>query len=356
MESNRIPIWLDCDPGHDDAFAILLAAHHPSLHLLGISTVHGNAPLAQTTDNALRILSAIGRNDIPVYPGVSRPFCRPAVHAPDIHGSTGIDGTDLLPAASTDPQASDLEPFLIAARKALLSTPKGSAWVVSTGALTNTSLLLTSFPDISEWIGGLSIMGGAFGEGFTDADLGKAAGEVGDERKGNITKWAEFNIYCDPEAAQALLTNSTLIPKTTLIPLDLTHKVLVTSDVRERLFRVADGAREPTLLRRMLHDLVAYFASTYSHVFGVTTGPPLHDPVAVAALLPTHVVPFDDGSGERWLVEVTTTGRHGEEGSKAGMTTATRLELGERGIRIPRALDVEAFWAQIEQCVARAES
>lgn len=90
-----IPLWLDCDPGHDDAFAILLAAHHPSLNLLGITTVHGNASLENTTNNATRILEAIGRPEIPVYPGHKKPFCRPAIHAPNIHGKYSLLATKL---------------------------------------------------------------------------------------------------------------------------------------------------------------------------------------------------------------------------------------------------------------------
>lgn len=80
------PIWLDCDPGHDDAFAILLAVHHPRLNLLGVSTVHGNASLAHTTANAGSILTALGVGHKPYYAGAAKPFCREAVHAPDIHG------------------------------------------------------------------------------------------------------------------------------------------------------------------------------------------------------------------------------------------------------------------------------
>ncbi|RYC54294.1 Ribosylpyrimidine nucleosidase/Uridine nucleosidase, partial [Xylaria longipes] len=92
--SDPIPLWLDCDPGHDDVFAILLGAYHPGIRLLGISTVHGNAPLQKTTNNALSVLSAIGKDDtIRVYPGSANALQRDAVHATAIHGESGLDGT-----------------------------------------------------------------------------------------------------------------------------------------------------------------------------------------------------------------------------------------------------------------------
>jgi len=126
-----------------------------------------------------------------VHPGAARPFCRKAVHAPNIHGSTGLDGTTLLPGpaaeAVTRPNA------VLAMRHALLEQPKGKVWLVATGALTNVALLLAAFPEMVGHIRGLSIMGGAIGGGFTGAPMGKVRGEG--ERFGNVTAWAEFNIY-----------------------------------------------------------------------------------------------------------------------------------------------------------------
>ncbi|PNY22352.1 Uridine nucleosidase, partial [Tolypocladium capitatum] len=106
MSTEQIPVWLDCDPGHDDAFAILLAAHHPRIKLLGISTVFGNASLERTTHNAASVLTALGRHeDVPLYAGLGKALERPALHAPtDIHGDSGLDGTDLLPAPACAPR------------------------------------------------------------------------------------------------------------------------------------------------------------------------------------------------------------------------------------------------------------
>jgi len=171
--------------------------------------------LANTTVNAGRVLEAIGRSDIPVYPGARKPFCRLAVHAVDIHGTdtgsylptlpnsvdlakllsvpgtSGLDGTDLLPAATkpavTEPGA------VVAMRDALLSQPSSVPWVVATGTLTNVALLFATFPEVADHIGGLSIMGGGIGEGFSGAPISKVPGE--EARIGNVTPWAEFNIY-----------------------------------------------------------------------------------------------------------------------------------------------------------------
>ncbi|MCJ1465418.1 Uridine nucleosidase 1 [Pseudocyphellaria aurata] len=359
-----VPLWLDCDPGHDDAFAILLAAHHESLHLLGISTVHGNASLEKTTANAGSVVTAIGKPELPVFPGAKKPFCRNAVHAPEIHGATGLDGTE-LPKATCPPIRG--QNAVVAMRVALMTQPKGTPWLVATGALTNVALLFATYPEVATHIKGLSIMGGAVGAGFAKRGTGEAEGD----RIGNETHWAEFNIYCDPEAAQAIFSDPVLAAKTTLIPLDLTHQVIVTEDVRRDLLRKpTDGndlarpeveATVPTL-RTMLHDLLVFFGSTYAKKFGFSSGPPLHDPVAVAVLL-THVCPgerldFDDRGGERWHVDVVTDGVHSDQDDKRGQLgrTIVRAVSGEGGVRIPRGLNLKRFWAIIEGCLQRAEA
>lgn len=195
-----------------DAYALLLAAHSPQLHLLGVTTVHGNASLKNTTYNTRSILEAIGRRDVPVYPGSSKPMFRDAVHAEAIHGmyftfnwcishfssclclhlpgESGLDGVTLLP----EPIQAAVEEvnFMDAMYNALIGTPPKSAWFVATGTLTNVGRLLEAHPDIAEHLGGVSIMGGAVGGGFTDAVLGKVKGEG--ERFGNWTAFAEFNV------------------------------------------------------------------------------------------------------------------------------------------------------------------
>ncbi|KAI9809516.1 MAG: Uridine nucleosidase 1 [Pycnora praestabilis] len=358
VNNNKTSIWLDCDPGHDDAFAIVLAACHPDLKLLGISTVHGNASLEHMTANAGSVLAAIGREDVPVYPGSKKPFSRKAVHAPNIHGTSGLDGTTLLPTPKYPP-ITDIN-AIIAMRETLLAQPKGTAWLVATGALTNVALLFATFPELHIHIKGLSIMGGAIGGGYTNAPMGKMTGEG--ERVGNHTRWAEFNIYCDPEAAESIFSNPSLASKTTLIPLDLTHQVLATPAVLDLMLYGPDhSTAQPSSLRRLLYDLLTFFAATYAEVFGLLDGPPLHDPLAVAAILPDYAAfrpLFDDKDHERWNVKIVTDGVHSEIEERIGQlgrTLVTRATKEEGGVKIPRSLDVKRFWVILQSCVQEAE-
>ncbi|KAH7419758.1 Inosine/uridine-preferring nucleoside hydrolase domain-containing protein [Cadophora sp. MPI-SDFR-AT-0126] len=377
MGSNtKIPVWLDCDPGHDDAFAILLSAYHPSLDLLGISTVHGNASLPHTTYNATSILTAIGKSEIPVYAGAAKGLTRPAVHADAIHGESGLDGTHLLPKPLKPPQTDHFLPSMVSA---LLSTPPNTAYIIATGALTNIALLFQSYPDLAPHIAGLSIMGGAIGSSFTDAPMGKVSEK---ERIGNWSYWAEFNILVDPEAASFLLEHPILAKKTILIPLDVTHLVLATAEVQDMLhygkaktgsgiLKEGEGERECSTLRKMLVELLTFFAKTYADIFGITAGPPLHDPLAVAAILdgitdveipfydyiPNPSNPEEKGKRERYAVQVVTEGTHEDAlaGAQTGRTVVKLLGKGEEGVKIPRGLNVKRFWDVLEDCLVAAD-
>ncbi|KAG9241019.1 Inosine/uridine-preferring nucleoside hydrolase domain-containing protein [Calycina marina] len=356
--TEQIHVWLDCDPGHDDAFAILLAAHLPSIKLIGISTVYGNASLARTTYNALSILTAMGKTDVPVYSGASSGLVRPEVHAPDIHGESGLDGTDLLPVPTA--KAKD-KPAVEAMAEALLKCEAGTTWVVATGATTNVAQLFMTYPDLAIHVKGLSIMGGAIGGGYTNVVMGK----VGDiERIGNWSQWAEFNILIDPEAAASLFDNPILAAKTVLTPLDVTHQVLATADIQDLLLHGKGCVKGKTTLRTMLVELLTFFAKTYADVFGITEGPPLHDPLAVAVCLDGIVgaeIPFFDfvegGKRERYKVQIITEGSHDEAhaGAETGRTVATLLPDGQEGVKIPRGLDVARFWSVVEDCMERAD-
>ena len=350
--NDRVPVWLDCDTGHDDAFAILLAAHHPRVDLLGISTVYGNAPLAKTTYNSRAILKAIGRGDIPIYAGAAKPFCREAAHAPDIHGESGLDGTTCLP-TPTIPVRTDIT-ALDAMYRALISTPKGSAWVVPTGAFTNVALLFATHPDLVEHVGGVSAMGGAIGGGFTDAPMGTVVGEG--ERFGNITPYAEFNIYIDPESAKSIFSNKVLAAKTTLVTLDLTHRFLATKEVQDAMLGNRKG--QPSLVHKLFFEILTFFAKTYADVFGITEGPPVHDPLAVAAAFAPAL--FTDGEESRYEVDVVTDGAQGAAAvavtSQCGRTIATPVLPGQAGVRIPKDVDAAAVWKMINECLRNAET
>lgn len=196
-------------------------------------------------------------------------------------------------------------------------------------------------------------MGGAIGSHYTSVSMGPdyldSKGES-HARSGNCTPFAEFNIWADPESARSVLTNPILRSKTILIPLDLTHQAYATPKVQEMLLNGAQGA---TRLRTMFNELLMFFAHTYSEVFGLNEGPPLHDPLAVAVLLADHpesntMIRFDDNGGERWNVDVVL------EGEQIGRTVIVQAKDGD-GVRIPRSLDLDRFWEVLESCMAKAD-
>lgn len=256
-------------------FAILVAGHHPSLGLLGISATHGNASTVHTAANSSSVLTAIGRKDVVIYPGTVHPFCRAEVESPfsDLHGPTGLSGTTLIPAPEA-PISS--ENAILAMRNAIMATEKGVAWIVATGSMTNPALCFAVFPEVVEHIAGFSIMGGAIGGGFTNAETGTSTvvAEDGVERFGNETPWAEFNIYVDPEAAHSIFINDKLAAKTTLISLDLTHQCLATPAVRQFLLsgESREEKGEPSRLRRMNEEILAHFATSYDEFFDMDKG------------------------------------------------------------------------------------
>ena len=263
-----IPILLDCDPGHDDALAITLALARPELTLLGITTVAGNAPLEATTRNALRVLTLLGRTDVPVAAGAPAPLVRRLHVAANVHGLSGLDGADLPePAAAARPEHA--VEFL---RTAIERSP-GPVTLVPTGPLTNIGLLLRTYPRLTERIARICLMGGAVGEG-------------------NTTASAEFNIWVDPEAADIVFGCGRPI---TMIGLDVTHQARVTA---------ADAARMAALgtrTGRVFADLLAFFGRFHLERYG-WDGSPIHDAVAVAAVALPELV-----GTEHWRVDIETT-------------------------------------------------
>ena len=284
----------------------------------------------------------MGKSSIPVYQGAADGLVRPAVHAGSIHGQTGLDGTDLLPKPLIGPQTASATEAMA---EALQKTERGTAWLVATGAMTNTAQLFISHPSIASHIKGLSIMGGAIGNNFTSAIMGKVDDR---ERIGNWSTWAEFNILVDPEAAAVLFDNPILAPKMVMIPLDVTHSVLATKGIQEILLYGKKSGRYGvtgrSTLRTMLVELLMFFAKTYADVFGITEGPPLHDPLAVAVVLDGvggEEIPFydfkgDSGKRERYKVQVVTEGSHDDasKGAQTGRTIATLLPEGEEGVKV----------------------
>ncbi len=245
------PIILDCDPGHDDAIALLLALASPELELVGVTTVSGNQTLEKTTANAIRVLDHLGRSDVPVAAGAPRPLVRERYVAAYVHGETGLDGPDLPPPARE--AAAEHAVDFIAAR--LRERP---LTLVPTGPLTNIALLLARYPELQERINRVVLMGGAIAEG-------------------NVTPAAEFNIWADPEAAQRVFSSGLDV---TMVGLDVTHRALVK---QEHVDRMAAAGRAGKLVADLYGFYLRFHQSQYDW-----DGTPVHDAVAVA-----HVV---DGS------------------------------------------------------------
>ncbi len=219
------PIVIDCDPGHDDAVAILLALARPDLDVLGISTVGGNAVLERTTETALRVLALAGRPDVEVAAGAAHPIDGPLHTAPHVHGDSGIEGP-ALPA----PVSSAIGEFAPHAMARWIRGAEAPVVLVPTGPLTNVALLLEEHPDVRERIAHICLMGGSVTEG-------------------NITPAAEFNIWEDPEAAEIVFDAG--IPLT-MIGLDVTHRSIVWEREREAIARAGarrrGGRRAPRVL------------------------------------------------------------------------------------------------------------
>jgi inosine-uridine nucleoside N-ribohydrolase len=242
-----VKIILDCDPGHDDAIALLLALASPEVELLAVTTVHGNQTLAKTTANALKLLEFVGRTEIPVASGADRPLRREAFVAAYVHGESGMDGPALPPPTGTpvDRHAVDFIAELV------LGSPE-PVTLVPTGPLTNIGLFLARHPEAAAQVARIVLMGGAIGEG-------------------NVTPAAEFNIWCDPEAADRVFSSGLDV---TMIGLDVTHKALVGPEHTEQL-------RGSGRVGAMVAELLDFYGRFHRETYG-WDGSPIHDAVAVA--------------------------------------------------------------------------
>jgi pyrimidine-specific ribonucleoside hydrolase len=297
------PIVLDCDPGHDDALAITLALARPEVRLLGITTVGGNSPLANTTRNALRVLALLCRDDVPVAPGAERPLLRQSWTPIEFHGESGLDGADLPePGAAPRPEGA------LALTEALVTASDRPVTLVATAPLTNLALLLRARPRVREGIERICIMGGSLGQG-------------------NTTASAEFNIWQDPEAAAIVFESG--IP-VSMMGLDVTHRALFLEPDVDRLAAIG------TRLARTWVDLLRFFAAYHRRRYG-WDGSPIHDAVAVAHLAVAGLV-----TTELLRVDVETAGE-----LTRGRTVADRELLRglpanvEVGVDIDRARFVD---------------
>jgi purine nucleosidase len=296
------PVIVDCDPGHDDALALLLAAGDPRLRLLGVTTVAGNQTLDKTTRNALRILSLAGVTDVPVAAGCDRPLDGNLVVAEDIHGASGLDGPDLdLPVA----EVADVHGVELMRR--LITGSAEPVTLIATGPLTNVASLLRDHPEVAPNLRRIVFMGGS-------------------TERGNSSPYGEFNIVSDPEAADIVLRSGR---PTTMIGLNVTHQALATAEI------IAEFRALGTRLGTVCAELMLFFASTYRRVFGFEH-PPVHDPIAVAAVIDPSIVRTVAAPVAVELLGTYTRG-------------ATVVDLHHRFTGVPTVdvavgLNVDAFW------------
>jgi inosine-uridine nucleoside N-ribohydrolase len=297
------PVLLDCDPGHDDAIAILLAAgRRDAIDLRAVTTVGGNAELEKVTLNARRVLTLAGVDDVPVAAGAAGPRRGDLVTALDVHGQSGLDGAELPePAMELDPRGA-----------VELMAERGPATVVATGPLTNVAALLEHAPDaVSEvvWMGGST-------------------------ERGNTRPYAEFNAMVDPEAADIVFASGKPV---TMVGLNLTHQAQATDTVIERFRALGTPVSEAVI------GWLSFFADTYREVYGFG-GPPVHDPCALALVIDPTLVRSDEV-----FVAIETEGRW--------TRGATVVDVHGRFGRPPNArvgveLDAPRFWDLVVDAVA----
>ena len=250
----RRPIILDCDPGQDDAVAILLAlASTEEIQVLGITTVAGNVPLEKTQRNARLMCDLAGRRDVRVFAGCSRPILRPLHTAEYVHGREGIDGAEIREPETPLATAHAVD-FIV---ETLRGAADDSVTLVPVGPLTNIASAVVKAPELVPKIREIVLMGGAMREG------------------GNTTPSAEFNIYVDPHAARVVFECGRPIA---VMGLDVTHQVLATPPRVGRIRALGTKAGETVA------SMLQYFNRFDTEKYG-SEGAPLHDPCTIAYLL-----------------------------------------------------------------------
>ncbi|HHQ4489001.1 TPA: pyrimidine-specific ribonucleoside hydrolase RihA [Aeromonas hydrophila] len=279
-----LPVILDCDPGHDDAIALILALASPELKVLAVTTSAGNQTPDKTLNNALRILTLLGRDDIPVAAGAPKPLARELIIADNVHGESGLDGPTLPDPAFAPVAMTALE--LMA--KCLRESPE-PVILVPTGPLTNIALLLAAHPELKSKIARIVLMGGAAGPG-------------------NWTPAAEFNIYVDPQAADMVFKSGLPI---TMCGLDVTHEAQVMDEDIERVRAITNPVAQ------CVAGLLDFFMIYHRDPKWGFAGAPLHDPCTIAWLLAPALF-----HGVECRVDIETGGTH-----TSGMTVVDRYGL-----------------------------
>ncbi|KOP65474.1 ribonucleoside hydrolase [Bacillus sp. FJAT-18019] len=297
----RRKIIMDCDPGHDDAIAIILAAVQPKLEILGITTVSGNAEIEKTTQNALKICDLISLHDVVVSKGASEPMVRLRETAPGIHGDSGLDGPELPESSRSWSEEHGVDTII-----RLVKESTEPVTLLPTGPLTNIALALTKAPEIKNNIEEIVLMGGG--------------------TFGNWTPTAEFNIWADPEAAKKVFDSG--IP-TVVMGLDITHQALATQEIIEEVNKIDNH------VAKIVGELLVFFASTYKEMFDFDGGP-VHDVLTVAYCVAPELFKMKDVN-----IVVETKGEYTAGTTLVDLHGVTGREVNAKfGLE----LDVDGFW------------
>src|ERR1700674_963818 len=302
-------IILDCDPGHDDAMAILLALGNPEIELLAVTTVAGNQTVEKTSLNARRVCSVAGIH-VPIAAGCDRPFTRELRTAAYIHGESGLDGP-----AVGEPTVPLDQRHAVDLIIELLMQSSGDITLVPTAPLTNIAMAARKEPRIVQKVQEIILMGGAY-------------------TRGNTTPAAEFNIHVDPEAAAIVFTAGWPL---TMVGLDLPHQALATPAALERIAGLG------TPIARIAVELMEFFRETYRRNAGFDS-PPVHDPCAVARVIDPSVMECLEA-----FVAIETRGEF-----SSGMTvTDFSGRLGPANVQVATRLHVDRFWHLMVAAIER---
>ena len=307
------PIIIDCDPGHDDVFAIWLAAAHPEIDLRGITTVAGNGTIVHTTHNALVACTVAGIVGVPVAQGADTPLVQALKPAEWIHGANALGGPE-LPTPTVELDERDAVTLI----HDLVTASEERITLVPTGPLTNIAHFVQAHPDLLDRIERIVWMGGSTG-------------------RGNVSAYAEFNAWTDPESIAVVLESGVDF---TMVGLNISHQALITREVRDRIGAI--GTRTGAFGK----ELLEFFCSTYDAYEGMPEGP-LHDPITVAMIADPLVA-----TTVRSRIDAELAGTF-----TRGATAVDLLDLSSlpRNADIAIQLDVDRFWNLIYDAVAKLD-
>jgi len=319
METAKIPMWLDCDPGHDDAMAIILAAYNPKINLLGITTTHGNSSIEHTTINACRVVYTCGIENVPIIKGAAGALCHQGLErvSEAIHGHDGLGTKNNVKFPQSTIEPLKANPYVYMS-EAILKSPQ-KVHVVATGNLTNIAILLKAFPEVKENIEQIVFMGGAI-------------------NFGNVSPAAEANIFNDPEAADIVCDCGL---KVVMVPLEVTHTALVTPEIIQKIESMNSS------FANLCVGLLQFFHDSYKEEFDFDS-PPLHDPCAVAYCIDQTL--FEE--------KFCNTRIERAQGTSKGRTVCDMYGIMnlKKNVHVTTKMDVPKFWELMLDALSQANS